>query len=241
MSSRVEKLLTALLNGYVVNDVPLSRIEQALLNCVMGSGKEGLSDPSSTSEELIHQLAEKLKGGIVGEQDYKEFIERTAVLPALPPDLTSIGNYAFHSFTNLALTSLPDGVTSIGNYAFSDCTNLALTSLPDGVTTIGNNAFYRCPNLALKSMPASLTSIGIEAFAGCTNLALISLPAGVTTISDYAFQGCTNLTEVRFEGTPSSISSIVFGNNLISIKVPWAEGAVANAPWGATNATITYN
>jgi hypothetical protein len=23
--------------------------------------------------------------------------------------------------------------------------------------------------------------------------------------------------------------------------VPWAEGAVANAPWGATNATINYN
>ena len=35
-----------------------------------------------------------------------------------------------------------------------------------------------------------------------------------------AFDGCTNLTD---------------------IKVPWAEGAVANAPWGATNATITYN
>lgn len=35
-----------------------------------------------------------------------------------------------------------------------------------------------------------------------------------------AFEGCTNLT---------------------TINVPWAEGAVANAPWGATNATINYN
>lgn len=40
------------------------------------------------------------------------------------------------------------------------------------------------------------------------------------SIDSGAFSGCTNLT---------------------SIKVPWAEGAVANAPWGATNAAITYN
>lgn len=32
-------------------------------------------------------------------------------------------------------------------------------------------------------------------------------------------------------------------NNNIRLTrgVPWAEGAVTNAPWGATNATINYN
>jgi hypothetical protein len=29
--------------------------------------------------------------------------------------------------------------------------------------------------------------------------------------------------------------------NITTINVPWAEGAVENAPWGATNATINYN
>ena len=29
-------------------------------------------------------------------------------------------------------------------------------------------------------------------------------------------------------------------NGLLDIYVPWAEGAVANAPWGATNAKIWY-
>ena len=28
---------------------------------------------------------------------------------------------------------------------------------------------------------------------------------------------------------------------LTDIYVPWAEGAVANAPWGATGATIHYD
>ena len=34
------------------------------------------------------------------------------------------------------------------------------------------------------------------------------------------FSGCTNLTD---------------------IYVPWAEDALANAPWGAPNATVHYN
>jgi len=48
---------------------------------------------------------------------------------------------------------------------------------------------------------------------------------------------------LTFNGTPTSIASNAFGNctNLRTINVPWAEGAVANAPWGATNATINYN
>ena len=29
--------------------------------------------------------------------------------------------------------------------------------------------------------------------------------------------------------------------NLTDIYVPWAEGTVNNAPWGATNATVHYN
>ena len=37
-------------------------------------------------------------------------------------------------------------------------------------------------------------------------------------------------------------AKILFGcTNLTTINVPWAEGAVAGAPWGATNATINYN
>ena len=42
-----------------------------------------------------------------------------------------------------------------------------------------------------------------------------------------------------------TIASTTFTScaNLTTINVPWAEaeGEVANAPWGATNATINYN
>ena len=165
-------------------------------------------------------------------------------LTSLPNGLTSIGSYAFYNCTNLALTSLPNGLTSIENNAFYNCPNLALTSLPNGLTSIRNAAFSGCTNLALTSLPNGLTSIAYAAFSGCTNLALTSLPDGLTSIEDYAFQRCIGLTTITFEGTPTGkISSTAFATctNLTTINVPWAEGAVANAPWGATSATINYN
>ena len=87
------------------------------------------------------------------------------------------------------------------------------------------------------------TKIRDYAFFSCQNLAYISFPEGLTGIGNKAFQGCTSLTSITFKGTPTTIASTVFYGctNLTDIKVPWAEGAVSGAPWGATNATITYN
>ena len=135
------------------------------------------------------------------------------------------------------------GYTFIRPAAFIGCINLVHISLPEGLTSIGGSAFEECISLALTSLPEGLTSIGANAFFDCTNLALTSLPEGLTIIGANAFGGCTNLTSITFKGTPTTINSIAFNGctNLTDIKVPWAEGAVANAPWGATNATITYN
>ena len=87
------------------------------------------------------------------------------------------------------------------------------------------------------------TIIRNYAFYNCSKLALTSLPSGITSIGDSAFNRCLGLTSLTFKGTPKSISSSAFSGctNLITINVPWARGAVANAPWGAKNATIHYN
>ena len=164
-------------------------------------------------------------------------------LTSLPSGLTSIGEHAFQGCTNLALTSLPSGLTSIGPQVFAGCTNLALTSLPSGLTSIDSYAFQDCTKLALTSLPSGLKSIGDYTFARCFNLALTSLPSGLTSIDSGAFQHCTGLTSITFTGTPTSIRTNAFSGctNLTTINVPWAEGEVANAPWGATNATINYN
>ena len=97
-----------------------------------------------------------------------------------------------------------------------DITNATL----HGYTIIRNNAFYNCPKLALTSLSSGLTSIGNNAFYNCLGLDSLTFEGKPESISKSAFKECTNLT---------------------TINVPWAPGAVANAPWGAINATINYN
>ena len=135
------------------------------------------------------------------------------------------------------------GHTSVVDNAFNNDKTLSITSLPACIESIGASAFYGCTKLALTSLPSGLTSIGANAFSGCTKLALTSLPSGITSIGANAFQDCTGLTSITFTGKPTTISSSAFAGctNLTTINVPWAEGEVANSPWGATNATINYN
>ena len=164
-------------------------------------------------------------------------------LIALPDALVPLGDYAFDGCTALVLSDLPTGLTTISNYVFAGCENITLDALPDGVTKIGNYAFSCCTALALSALPGVLESIGVGAFESCSALAVTAIPATVETLENYAFSNCAGLTTLTFKGTPTSIADNAFANceNLVTINVPWSEGAVANAPWGATNATITYD
>jgi hypothetical protein len=82
-----------------------------------------------------------------------------------------------------------------------------------------------------------------SSFKNKTKITGVVIPATVKAIEASVFAGCTGLTKVTFKGTPNSIPATVFDGctNLLDIYVPWAEGALENAPWGATNATIHYN
>lgn len=164
-------------------------------------------------------------------------------LTSLPSGITSIGDFAFLNCGQLSLTALPSGITSIGQYAFNNCPRLALTTLPSGITSLPTAAFQYCPKLALTTFPSGMTSIGAYAFRQGTGLASITLPPALTSIGDFAFANCTGLETVRFTSTVSSIPNGVFSGctKLSTIYVPWSQGQVANAPWGASNATIVYD
>ena len=188
-------------------------IKQAIID-------KGVEVPSGTPTSQYGTKIGEIQSGGGSDEDFISVIERTATNPTLPSGLTKIGDYAFYGCTNLALTSLPNGLTSIGSYAFRSCTSLALTSLPNSLTSISDNAFQNCTSLALTSLPNSLTSI-----------------------YNYAFQNCTGLTEITFKGKPNSIYTSAFKGctNLTTIRMPWSEGAVSGAPWGAINANLIYS
>ena len=135
--------------------------------------------------------------------------------------LTSIGNYAFSSWTNLTSVIVPSSVMSIGNNAFRYCTSLTTVVISDGVTNIGEYAFDNCTNLNSLSIPDSVTSIGGGSFSGCKSLTSVTISDGVTRIEDGTFSGCTSLTTVTIPNSVTSIESAAFSNctNLTSVTI----------------------
>lgn len=103
-------------------------------------------------------------------------------------------------------------------------------------------AFYGCTKLALTEFPTSVQRVSEFAFRGCTALTDLSFHSQMQNVDNNAFYGCTNLKTVRFLGTPTLAQSIFGGcTKLTDIYVPWSQGTVAGAPWGAPNATIHYD
>lgn len=178
------------------------------------------------------------------DEDYaRQIIERTITSINFPSGLTKIGSYSMSGFDGITSISIPNGVIYIKDSAFYYCNKLVSISLPESIQSIGVSAFYRCEKLESISLPNLLT-IADGTFAYCKALTSITIPASVNVINGAPFLYCTGLTSVNFKGTPTGkISASAFNGcpNLTDIYVPWAEGAVANAPWGATNATIHYN
>ena len=136
----------------------------------------------------------------------------------------------------------PSGITKINGNIFYNNENLTNVTLPNTLESIGVGVFMYCSNLKITTIPAGVRLVGGSAFANCVSIQTLDFLGG-PDIDMFAFDSCTGLTSVTFKGTPTSISSHAFDRctNLTNIYVPWAEGAVKGAPWGATNATIHYN
>jgi hypothetical protein len=71
----------------------------------------------------------------------------------------------------------------------------------------------------------------------------VEIGEGIKTIGSRAFFLCESLEGVDIYGHPDNIAgdAFMYCVNLVDINVPWSEGEVDGAPWGATNATIYYD
>lgn len=178
--------------------------------------KERLEENNAQLQVCL-DLAEGIPTGTVVQPIVDYYAGDTNIL-VLPSWITKIRSSAFRQHALMTGVSGLENVTFIDAYAFADCKALTGISLPK-VNNIVTRAFY-----------------------GCTALASVYMPK-VMRIQNQVFYNCTSLTSITFESTPTSIDSTAFSGctNLIEINVPWAEGAVAGAPWGASNATINYN
>lgn len=121
--------------------------------------------------------------------------------------VTSIGSYAFNSFSKLTSVDFPN-VTIIGANAFNNCSALTSVDFPN-VTIIGDRAFNYCSALTSINLPKA-TSIREYAFYFCSKLTNVDFPQ-VTSIGNYAFQHCSSLTSVDFPNA-TSIGNYAFND-----------------------------
>lgn len=140
-------------------------------------------------------------------------------------ELAAIIIKGFANSIDNPMITLPE-VDSIRDYAFYSFSNLNEVTIPDSVTTIGYESFYDCSNLTKVMINGSaLTSIGIRAFYYCgfTN---ITIPSSVTNIGNSAFSTCTKLTDIYLNPTtPPTAGTFIFTNGYIpTIHVPIGSG-----------------
>ena len=207
----------------------------------MKTGKFTIDNELIAQGSLISQIQDALnnKAGSVSikpEQEKMVNIIKNGIVEIVPDD-----GYSMSKVTATVNVS-SEGSTNNDFISMIERSSSSIV-IPNGCTEIGNYAFYYYSAPTSVNFPDTVTKIGLRSFQYCTALTEIKFPANLDMIGSYAFYNCSGLVSLTFKSTPSSIESTSFSvcNNLKTINVPWAEGAVANAPWGADRATINYN
>ena len=134
------------------------------------------------------------------------------------------------------LTILPDEGKTLSEVEVK----IAFPTIAD---LIDNQLTHITEEVFLNAKGDVVNQIGEYSFASRSRIETVTIPDGVGTVVNRAFHTLTYLHTVTFKGKPTSIYSAAFVNcnDLTTINVPWSEGEVGGAPWGATNATINYN
>ena len=175
-----------------------------------------------------------------------KLVRKTLTEVIIPEGVTAIIDSSFYMQSKLSKITLPEGVKTIGAHSFRGC-DIKSWNFPSALEVIGSNAFainYTMGYHQEVVFPDTVKTIDASAFAH-THIKQEELifPASVETIGSLAFTGALKGTHKRlvFKGTPTSIANNAFQSAVTTdVYCPWVEGAVAGAPWGATNATIHY-
>lgn len=238
--TREEMLLNAVATGETANLEPITREEMFLAKA--GGQDVQTPTPITRKEMFLQAVVDNAGGGGGGgEQDHTaEDGLITGTLTSYTNDrVESVKNYLFWESETLKNVSLPNAV-SIGSYAFGQSQQLSCVEIPKA-KHIGEYCFHYCTNLLMTSLPENLQTVGQSAFTR-TKVSFNEIGRNVKTLGDNCFNSCSDINTIAFKGAPYIGATVFSGcTNLLTINVPWGEGDIDGAPWGAVNATINYN
>lgn len=161
-----------------------------------------------------------------------------AVAGSIAPSTDVLGSLIDRSVTTI---EIPDGVTVIGQNAFANCTNLSNVTIPNSVTKIDTNAFYLCEALTSITIPNSVTDVEMQSLA--IGADRIDFPNSVKNIEDMCIFGSNTIKTITIGSGIEYIGSDAFTTDYGSVKsitINKPENSIADAPWGAIDATVTW-
>ena len=136
------------------------------------------------------------------------------------PDYTLDPSPWYSHRESIASVIIGNSVTSIGERAFLSCSELTSVTIGNSVQTIGVYAFFDCSKLTSVTIPNDVTSIGDWTFFNCNKLTSVTIPNSVTSIGNYAFANCSGLASITSHAiTPPALGLQVFWNVLTTIPV----------------------
>lgn len=118
-----------------------------------------------------------------------------------------------------------------------------------GAVTPKPMALSRCTNITSLFLNGTIFGANQQPFSYMSGMKSLTLKNTSGSMPSAACAYASNCAVIKIIGTCATLHTNAFSGMGANVKVPeipviyvpWAEGAVANAPWGATKATIHYD
>lgn len=216
------------------------------INALTAYANETTGASDTTLSDAVGRLCEGYGGGdIVSEMVKGEDLLYGEDI-VFDSSIETIGVFAFCNKD--IVSAYGDGVKLIKCYAFARGLGAPvpiglLAFHPDFPNLEKTESYaFGYKNFGGKAIVCNAITVGSSLCEGGQNLPSIKYTRADNIGVDQVYN-VASVTQIIINSTPSSINANAFrrANALTDIYVPWSEGEVANAPWGATNATIHYN
>jgi len=200
-------------------------------------------DPSSeefAAKAVFNDGTEKSLSGEMGSDQLADNLLMRTVTN-IESDVTSLGERALSGCRQLVTAVLPNA-TIAGQYAFSSCNALTTIIAPE----LESAELHCCdPCGVLETVYApKIKEVRGYAFANCSKLKEMYMPA-LDGIYNNGFYKCTRLEHVYLGANTTQINASAFTDTKSGIVIDCGFASdsplAADAPWGATNATVNYS